>query len=54
MEQCGWIKAKWEITPNKRRARTYQLTPAGQRQLTKSHQKWHDLIAAVSKVLKHA
>ena len=54
MEQCGWIQARWEMTPNKRRARIYQLTRTGQRQLTKSNEKWHDLIAAVSKVLKHA
>jgi transcriptional regulator len=54
MEQCGWVTAKWEITPNKRRARIYRLTAAGQRQLAKSHEKWRDLIAAVSKVLKHA
>ena len=25
----GWVKAEWKLTPTKRRARYYALTPAG-------------------------
>src|ERR1700680_515414 len=33
MEQAGWIAAEWHVTENKRRARLYRLTRAGQQQL---------------------
>src|SRR5579875_2308969 len=29
----GWLKAEWQQTENKRRARMYSLTPLGRKQL---------------------
>jgi len=33
MEQRGWIRSSWGLSDNNRRARFYQLTRAGRRQL---------------------
>lgn len=52
MEQAGWIAAKWQITATNRRARLYRLTPAGRKRLDEQEQKWEQLAAAVSKVLR--
>src|SRR5258708_20514909 len=35
LEQRGWIAAEWGITANNRKARFYQLTRAGRKQLLK-------------------
>jgi transcriptional regulator len=31
LEEAGWVRAKWTTTENKRRARIYDMTPAGRR-----------------------
>jgi transcriptional regulator len=33
MEEAGWVHAQWRITENKRRARMYEVTPLGRKQL---------------------
>src|ERR1035438_4767380 len=33
MEEIGWITASWTVTENKRRARLYQMTRAGKKQM---------------------
>ena len=52
MEQAGWIAAEWRITENKRRARIYRLTRAGQKRLREEEAKWDRLFEAVGKVLR--
>ena len=54
MEEAGWIKAKWVTTENKRRARLYEITAAGQEQLDAEEQRWKAVTAAVGHILKHA
>jgi PadR family transcriptional regulator PadR len=54
MEEAGWIAAEWVITENKRRARVYKITPAGDRQLTAETQRWESFSAGVSRVLRYA
>lgn len=54
MEQAGLIAADWKVTENKRRARIYRLTPAGQRALDEEQEKWGRLTKAVAKVLRFA
>lgn len=54
MEEGGWIRAEWKITENKRRARMYQITAAGKKQLASETQRWTSLSLAVSRVLRHA
>lgn len=54
MEEVRWIRAEWKITENKRRARMYQITAAGKKQLASETQRWTSLSLAVSRVLRHA
>ena len=54
MEEAGWIKARWVTTVHKRRARVYDLTAAGRKQLEAEEARWREVTSAVDHVLKHA
>lgn len=54
LERRGWIKARWGISENNRRARYYALTPAGRKQLSTEEGAWRKLSAAVAQVLDMA
>ena|SRR5579871_714662 len=52
LERRGWIKARWGISANNRRARYYELTKAGRKQLETETHLWKQLTAAVNQVLE--
>jgi len=52
MEQDGWISAEWGTTENNRRARYYQLTARGRKQLAEEEKNWARLSQAVAQVLQ--
>jgi transcriptional regulator len=52
LERKGWIRAHWGASDNNRRAKYYELTKTGQRQLHAETRQWHRLTAAVSLVLE--
>ena len=52
MEQEGWISAEWGTTENNRRARYYQLTSKGRKQLAEEEKSWARLTEAVAHVLQ--
>ena len=54
MERRGWIDAEWGVSENNRRAKYYQLTADGRRQLRARTQSWTRYAQAVSKVLATA
>jgi transcriptional regulator len=54
MEEGGWIKAKWMTTENNRRARVYEITAAGRKQLEAEEGRWRAVTAAVDQVLQQA
>ena len=54
MEEAGWITAEWMVTENKRRARIYQMTRAGKKQLAAEAERWTSFSAGVARVLRHA
>lgn len=54
MEELGWISAEWTVTENKRRARFYQVTRAGKKQLSAETQRWNNFSTGVARVLRHA
>src|SRR5260370_31106470 len=54
MEEAGWIKAKWLTTENKRRARVYEITSAGRKQLEEQESRWRAGTAAVGHILQRA
>ena len=54
LEERGWIGAEWGTSDNNRRARFYQLTAAGRRQLTQETASWEEFVLAVTRVLQTA
>jgi PadR family transcriptional regulator, regulatory protein PadR len=54
LERRGWIKARWGTTENNRRARYYELTKAGRKQLETETDLWRQLTSAVNQVLGEA
>ena len=54
LEHQGWIKAKWGVSEQNRRAKFYQLTRAGRRQLEREAASWERLAAAVTLVVRTA
>jgi transcriptional regulator len=54
IEEAGWIKAKWATTENKRRARIYEITAAGRKQLEQEEVRWRSIAAAIGQVLQRA
>ena len=51
LERRGWIKARWKITCNNRRAKYYELTRSGRKQLGAQTDAWRRLSAAVGQIL---
>lgn len=54
MEEAGWIRARWVTKDTGRRARAYELTPAGDSQLEAEESRWRAVNAAVNRVLRMA
>lgn len=54
MKQAGWLRASWGESENGRRARYYEITADGRKQLAEEKKKWAELTDAVSRVLRHA
>ena len=51
MKRRGWVKTSWRVTENNRRARYYELTAAGHRQLDAERTAWARASAAIESVL---
>ena len=52
LEQEGWITATWKPTENNRRAKFYDLTRAGRKELERETANWQRLSAAITGVVK--
>ena len=52
LERRGWIRARWGTSANNRRAKYYELTKNGRRQLEAEESMWRALTAAVGQVLE--
>jgi transcriptional regulator len=52
MEEDGWIRAEWVTKDTGRRARAYELTAAGRKQLVSEESRWHAVMNAVNRVLR--
>ena len=54
LERRGWIQAKWGKSANNRRAKYYELTPTGRKQLEDESTSWRKLSTAVESILDMA
>jgi len=52
MEEAGWIRAEWIMKDTGRRARLYELTAAGKKQLSAEESRWQAVTSAVNRVLR--
>jgi PadR family transcriptional regulator PadR len=52
MEEAGWIRAEWIKKETGRRARVYELTAAGKKQLGVEESRWHSATSAINQVLR--
>jgi transcriptional regulator len=52
MEEAGWIRAEWITKETGRRARIYELTAAGKKQLAAEETRWEAVTSAVNRVLR--
>jgi PadR family transcriptional regulator PadR len=51
LQRRGWIKPRWGTSENNRRAKYYELTKSGRRQLEVEKDNWVKLTAAMAQVL---
>ena len=51
LEQRGFVRSKWAITENNRKARFYGITAAGRRQLTAEKAEWEQMTAIMNALL---
>jgi transcriptional regulator len=49
--QRGWISSRWGVSENNRKARYYQITGAGRRQLAQEEKTWQQVSGMVNRVL---
>ena len=54
MEEAGWIEAEWVTKENGKRARIYELTATGKKQLGLEESRWQAVTLAVNRVLREA
>jgi PadR family transcriptional regulator PadR len=54
MKRKGWVRSEWQTTENNRRARYYELTRAGERQMARERSEWERTSRAVNGVLDWA
>jgi len=54
IEEAGWISSEWRTSENNRRARYYQLTARGRKQLALEQQSWERVVKGVKSLLKFA
>ena len=52
LEKKGWLSSKWKRSETNRRAKFYQLTALGKKQLVSEQSKWERLIHAIGRVMR--
>src|SRR5215208_6059982 len=50
----GWLKAEWGVSEANQRAKYYQLTAAGRKQLIREEDRWSQLVDAIGRVMNPA
>lgn len=52
LEQRGWIKSKWGVSDNNRRAKYYELTARGRRQIDQATASWERTASIMARFLR--
>ena len=51
LEQEGYVAAEWGVSDNNRRAKYYELTRAGRKQLAKETRQWQQTTTVIARIL---
>ncbi len=52
LEEKGWVESEWRATEQNRRAKYYELTPAGRRALGEEAESWRRYVEMVDLILR--
>lgn len=52
MEEASLVRAEWVVKDTGRRARVYEITAAGKKQLSAEEVRWQTITAAINQVLR--
>lgn len=52
LEEKGWVESEWRATDENRRAKFYELTPAGRSALSDEAAVWHNYVDMVELILR--
>ncbi len=54
LEQRAWIQSKWGVSDTNRKARFYELTRAGRKQIARESKEWERTVAIMERFLRPA
>ena len=54
LEDRGWVKPSWGLSENNRKAKFYELTAAGRKQLAAERKRWQQVVLAIGRILDEA
>ncbi len=54
LDQRGWIKSSWGASDNNRRAKFYELTRTGRKQIERESEDWARTVAVMQRFLRPA
>jgi PadR family transcriptional regulator len=54
LEQRGFIKSEWGVSENNRKAKFFQITKAGRRQLAEEANDWRRMVGIISRLFESA
>ena len=52
LEEQGWIAGEWSESADKRRVKSYELTPGGRKKLTTEKASWRRVVVAMDQLLE--
>jgi len=51
LERQGWVGSEWRTSEGKQRAKYYQITPLGKRQLASDYERWGKMVSAIEGIM---
>ena len=52
MEESGWLTSSWGVSDNNRKAKFYEMTKAGEKQLEAEAEEWRQISLAMNRALR--
>jgi PadR family transcriptional regulator PadR len=53
LEQRGWIKSRWGVSDNNRKAKFYELTARGRKQIAREAANWERTVSLMDRFLRN-